>query len=167
MRSAAAEPCPVQLQVPKMTYAALKAEIALPAYEGLSDAEIVAALNAETIDAWRDLSTGEVAGFALLNLAWTGIKALAANAEAPSEARAVADAALTLLTNPAIQTVQLSDETKRTTFIAMLDALVSAGAITSDHKAGLLAMAQSKTSRAALLGMAGLTVGDLESARAA
>lgn len=140
-------------------YSELTADPAGLGYAGKSDAERAALLNAPTRDGWRDVTVGEIAGYALLNLAWPGIEAAAESQD--SNVRAVARSALALLTNPAIQTVQLSDAAKRATFTGMLDTLVAAGAITADHKAGVLALGQTKISRAQELSLGHVQTQDI------
>lgn len=142
-----------------MDLAALKSEIETDpegiGYAGKSHAAIAGLLNAATRDGWRDVTVGEVAGYALLNLAWPGIEAAAESQD--SNVRAVARSALELMTNPAIQTVELSKADKRAAFTALLDVLVAASAITADHKAGVLALAAATVSRAAELGLGAVT----------
>lgn len=146
-----------------MDYAALYAELANDpegiGYAGKSDAERAALLNAPTRDGWRDVTVGEIAGYALLNLAWPGIEAAAESQDA--QVRAVARSALALMTNPAIQTVELSKADKRAAFTALLDVLVAAGAITAGHKAGVLALGQIKISRAQELGFGHVQIQDI------
>lgn len=151
-----------------MDHAALYAELTTdPAgvgYAGKTDAERAALLNAETRDGWRDVAVGEVVGYALLNLMWPGIEDLAGNVSADATARNVARSAIALLTNPAMQTVQLSDPTKRTALAQMLGVLVLAGAITQAQSDGVLALGRAKISRAQELGLGAVTPSDVADA---
>lgn len=133
-------------------------------YAEKTHAEIAELLNAPVRNGWRDVTVGEVAGFTLLNLAWPGIEDLAGNGSADATARNVARSAMALLTNPAVQTVQLSDAAKRAAFAQMLGVLVAAEAITQAQSDGVLALGQTKVSRAAELGFGAVTPSDVADA---
>jgi hypothetical protein len=148
-----------------MDYAALRAEIAQPAYAGLSDAEIAAALNAE-IDAVRNVATSDARALLLATGEWGAITLLAR--QEPSEsvpAEAIA-AAIT-----AIDTLKLTEvlETTKTPYWqavqAMVAGLQAAGVLSEATGTALLGLRETTTTRAAQLGLGQVSPGDIQTAR--
>lgn len=137
-----------------MDYAALKAEIALSKYGGMTDAQIAVALAADTITIMQDVPISAVGGYMLAR----GITA-AADAWAtahPDDTTGVLSAVrslLGLLASPHLTTVEMSNPTIAAAVEQMLGGMVAAGIMTSTQQAEILALASTSTTRAAQLGL--------------
>lgn len=148
-----------------MDYAGLKAEIGLPAYAGMSDVEIAAALNAE-IDAVRDVATSDARALLLRTGEWGAITLL--SRQVPSEA-VPAEAVAAAIT--AIDTLRLTTtlETTKAPYWqavqAMVAGLQAAGVLSEATGTALLALRQTTTTRAAVLGLGRVSPGDVQTAR--
>ena len=151
-----------------MDYAALKAEIALPAYKGMSDAEIADALNAETIDAVRKVPTWEARSLLLGTGEWGAIKLLSRQAPAMGapEAQAVAVAITTIDTMTDASVLDADDPEAFAAMQAMVGVLQAAQVLTPPTAAKLLALRDVKVSRAQQLGLGHVSPGHLDTARA-
>jgi hypothetical protein len=151
-----------------MDYVALAAELALPAYAGLSDADAAAALNAATLPAKVDVPSTSVRSLLYGRGAWRAIISLSLEAKSGD---AVHDAAL-------VAAVQLVDfcraggvfSTSAPAILvqteADLTALVAAGTIGAGDRAAILALADGVVSRAAALGLGMVDHIDVARARA-
>jgi phage I-like protein len=151
-------------------YAALKAEIAKPDYAGMSDAQIVAALNAKTVASPLPLDVPVASVEAYLSLAGvlTAIEDwLQANA-APSAARTAARELLRTIASPHVTSFEMS---KPATFAAvqnMLGALEQVALLSAQQASDLLALASPPVPWRGSIGWQTLIlVADLANARAA
>jgi len=153
-------------------YATLKTEIALPSYNGMTDAEIAAALNAVNVAVFVDVDPHDWLETLINTGEWGRIELAAA--VAPSG---------TILSNPTAQDtnvgrlrtfvractspvmIRASKSSVRTVFGSIIDALVSAGFMAANTRTTLIGFASSTISRAAQLGLGTVAVGDVTTAR--
>lgn len=151
-----------------MDYAALKAEIALPAYQSMSDAAIAAALNAKTIDTVRKVATWEARSLLLGTGEWGAIKLLSRQAPAMGspEAQAVAVAITTVDTMELTSILDADDPVAFGAMQAMVGVMQAAGVMTAETAGKLLALRDVKVSRADQLGLGPVRPGDVSTARA-
>lgn len=150
-----------------MDYAALKAEIALPAYAGMSDAAIAAALNAATVDIVRKVPTWEARALLLATGEWGAIKLLSRQSPTMGtpEAQAVA-VAITTIDSMTETTVLDADQADAFAAMqTMVGVLQAAGVLSAGTGAAMLALRNTKTSRAAQLGLGPVRPGDVAAAR--
>lgn len=121
-----------------MDYAALKTEIALPAYDGLSDADIAAALNEQTVAGVRDVPTADARGLLLGTGEWGALVLLARSTTAPQEAVAAAITAEDTLR--LTETLEVTKPAYWQAVQVLTSALVTAGVLSSGTRDALLAM---------------------------
>lgn len=141
-----------------MDYFALRDEIALPAYAGLSDTEIAVVLNAETVATIRDVPTHEARALLLATGEWAAI-VLAARA---GNAYAITAEDTLRLT----ETLQVASNAAYWQAVqTLLGALVTDGALSSGTRDALLALRDTTTSRAAQLGLGVVQPCDVQTAR--
>lgn len=126
-----------------MNYPALRAELAKPAYAGMTDAEIVAALNAPTAGPSAPASLAAILGYLRSNGLWLPIKAAGTSGSNPG-----AVAALDIFQDGHTDSIDLTLPAAT----ALLDALVSGSLLTSAQSAALMALCATTTSIAAGLG---------------
>ena len=134
-----------------MDYAALKAEIALPAYDGLTDDQIATALNAP-LEAYRDVPAANVRAALVECNAWAAVlKCSRANAldDAWAAAKQIDDGQ-----RDPPQVFQLSRAATRAVYSAQVGHLVEAGVLTLDQRNIMAALCRVTTTRAAQLGWA-------------
>lgn len=145
-------------------YPGLKA--ALANYTGQTDAEILAALNANTVNVPVDVPIGEIEGYLRLNGLISALQIYGA-ATGATEAGVAARELTGLVMSPHMSVVQMSDPAAAAAIGNMLSALVAAGELTSAQQSALLALAVGQTSIAAQLGWpGGVAETDLVVARA-
>lgn len=151
-----------------MDYAALKAEIALDAYKGMDDAEIAAALNAETVDAVRKVQTWEARALLFGTGEWGAIKLLSRQTPTmgSTEAQAVAVAITTIDTMTETQVLDADQPEAFGAMQQMVGVLQAAGVLTAATATKLLALRDAKISRAAQLGLGEVRPGDVANVRA-
>ncbi len=154
-------------------YAALKAALAAT-YSGLTDAQVIAAVNAATVTQTVDVAMSDVLAYFALQGELPTIKGWATNP--PAVAGAVtaqaANAAQTLGLMvgppPLFDSLQMSDPVKGPAISALLSALVSAGLISSAAAQAITAMSQTMVSQASIWGWpGGIIENDLVAARLA
>lgn len=144
-----------------MDYRLLLDEIAQPAYAGMSDGEIVAALNALTAPTRRRVPIADLQARAMETGVYTALRVVVGNAQAPAELRAMAQTVLDL-SNARFADVDLDNASAR----QMFDALQAAGVISQQQAAEIDALATVPgRSRAQELGLPAVTVEDVEAAR--
>lgn len=159
-------------------YLALKTQIASTTYSGMTDAQIVAALNTANIAVTQDVPVASVEAYFELHGLLMAVQGFIASppAGASSLSIAAAHGLLAIIQSPHVQTVQMSDPATNATVAAMLGALVNPGTaaapitgpLAAADQSAILAMASGQaTSWAAENGWPnGLTVNDLVAARA-
>ena len=150
-------------------YAALKIEIAKPAYNGLTDEQIAAAINAATTTAAADI-TGSDARRELLftaNNDWGKLVGVAdgwitAGVPAAIRLRAVQMRDL-FLTDSQFAT---ANSTRYTAFLAAVDQLITDTVMSAAGKTALVALARKTVSLAESMGWpSGIGPGDIAAAR--
>jgi hypothetical protein len=150
-----------------MDLAALKAELAGAAYQGLSDAAAAASLNAQVVDGSRDFAIADlVAVMARLDkLAPLGALAREAATQVPAHDAAVAAAAslLELARQPQLTSFPGA---QRGRFVGWVDALRVHGALTALERLVFLGLVDGKVSRAEQLGLGAVSHLDVAAARA-
>lgn len=147
-----------------MNYAALKAEIAGPAYAGLSDAQIAAALNAPTVDVHRDVPAREIETLLLRSTEWGKVVRTADGRRAAPEA--IADICISLVTAAERgRDLASASEEDFGRLQAMAEALVDAEVLSDTIRDALLALRTVQISRAAQLGLGAVTAGDVQTAK--
>lgn len=143
-----------------MDYVALKNELALPAYAGMTDLEAAVAINAKS----RPLPVPSIDVKRYLHVVgkWAGVKQAALHGTGASQL-----AAISLVDALAdIGTFDLQNATYLAAITARLDELVTAGLITSENKTAVLELGNNRRSRAEELGwFVGVGVGDISNAR--
>ncbi|MFC0384319.1 hypothetical protein [Muricoccus vinaceus] len=149
-----------------MDYDLLRAELASPAYDGLSDQAVADALNARTIPVAVDVPTSDARGLLLGTGEWGALCILAERQTSDPTEMMIRAAAITAR-DSMLHTTTL--ETSRPLYLGavtqMLGALVMAQAISADSHAALLAMTQSSRSRAEELGLPVVTDQDVLTVR--
>lgn len=128
-------------------YTALAAELASPGYAGLDDAT-AAALLVEPIPTVRAVATVDARSVLLKTPWWAAIAVLAEQAGSPARAAAITVRDTLLHT----ATLDTDDPAVLAGVEALLDALVSAGALDLATKADLLALTDHTTTRAEQIG---------------
>jgi len=148
-----------------MDHAALSAELAKPAYDGLSDQDAAALANAGTVPGYRDVPVPEIAAYMRLNLLVSALEDWAASAEA-GLAKNAARELLGMVRDPAAIPVRMTRAEVRTATSGMIAALIAAGSpITEPHGAAILALAEATMTPQQAFGR-GVTASDVATARA-
>ncbi len=142
-----------------MDYAALKAELAKPAYQGLDDDAAAAALRAATVDAVVPVRALDVRRYLHLAGKWAAIVGAARGVGAPPADRQLAAIAMVAALNDFTE-FDLSVQAYAAAIGAQLDAGVQAGLIANDDKAAILAKGRAKISPVEALRRAGKDVED-------
>lgn len=151
-------------------YVALKAEIAKPAYSGLSDAQIVVALNTTTIASEAVVSGADVGKL----WARRGVLATAherarrtGNPALSNAQRATAWEAIMMVEQDGFSGLDPTDPKHRAALVAFLDRLVTDTILSAGDKAATLALlARSQTTAQSLGWPHGLGETDIVAARA-
>lgn len=142
-------------------YGALKAEIALPAYAGMTDAQISASISANTIPVTIDISIDDLEGYLLLEQLLPELEAYPASTTATDDATIAAVKAAKalsgLVSSTRLTIVQSSDPTQYAVFKSFVDALLAAPTpqLTQIQHDTVLGMAAGTTSRGAQIGWPG------------
>jgi len=142
-------------------YDVLAGEISQPQYAGMTDAEIVAALNAVSAATRRAVPLAALLATAALNGAYASVKATAESAEVPAAVRGVCASVLVLLSG-VFQEINLDDPRVQ----VALGALAQAGVLGMAQMAEIDALADVPgTARWQTLGLAAaVTVEDVQAA---
>lgn len=161
-----------------MDYAALKIEIALPAYNGMSDAAIATALNAKTVQIFVDVSRDQVLDYLVFTTqewgmiehygktAPTGTKFSTGQAGTFSASDTRTAAIMGFIKAITVrEMIPTSDTTARTNLGSILQNLVDYGFMAAATRTALNAMAQKMVSRADQLGLGAVAPGDVATAR--
>jgi len=140
----------------------LATEIQQPAYAGMSDGEIAAALNAVSASTRRAVPLASLLATAALNGAYAAVKATAESTDTPAQVRGVCASVLVLLSG-VFQEVNLDDPRVQ----GALGALTQAGVLSAAQMAEIDALADAPgRSRAQELGLEPVTEQDILDARA-
>lgn len=151
-----------------VNYQALKKEIALPAYVGLSDDEIVAALNAQITGPAIAIPLGTLAGVIEMTGIYERLEATTASLTASDALKAVCRKVLRLVSGVSpIAELDMADPASAAAVGSILDALVAGSVITADERVAILALGETTTTRARQVFGAPVSVDDLVAARAA
>ena len=144
-----------------MNYTILSNEIAQPGYAGMTDAEIVAALNTPGASTRRRVPIAELQTRAMESGVYTALRVVVGNAQAPAELRAMAQTVLDL-SNARFADVDLDNASAR----QMFGALQAAGVISQQQASEIDALADVPgRSRAQEIGLGTVTVEDILDAR--
>lgn len=144
-----------------MTQEILAAELQQPQYAGMTDAEIMAALNAVSASTRRAVPLAALLATAALNGAYAAVKAAAESEAAPAQVRGVCASVLVLLSG-VFQEVNLDDPRVQTNW----GALTQAGVLTQVQASEIDALADVPgRSRAQEIGLGTVTVEDILDAR--
>ena len=144
-----------------MDYQMLANEIALPTYAGMSDDEIVDALNAVSATTRRRVPIAELQALAMESGVYTALRVVVGNEQAPAELRAVAQTVLDLA-NARFADVDMDNASA----VQMFGALQQAGVITAQQAAMIDALATVPgVSRAVALGLGVVAEADIQAAR--
>lgn len=145
-----------------MNYQTLANEIALPTYAGMSDDEIVDALNALTAPTRRRAPIADLQARAMETGVYTALRVVVGNAQAPAELRAMAQTVLDLA-NARFADIDLDNSASQ----QMFGALQQAGVISQQQAAQIDALAVVPgTARWQALGLAAaVSVDDIQAAR--
>ena len=136
-------------------------EIQQPAYAGMSDAEIAAALNAVSATTRRAVSLSALLETAALNGSYAAVKAAAESEASPAQVRGVCASVLVLMSG-VFQEINLDDARVQ----ASLGTLTQAGVLSDAQMAEIDALADVPgRSRAQELGLATVTEQDILDAR--
>ena len=129
-------------------------------YAAMSDVEVVTAINAETQTARQTVPLWQVKKAAIENNFWLAIKAAAAS-HADEQVKGVANIVLDYVDDTRFNNLDMDLVSTQT----MLGALVAGGVITQDFSDLLNGLANTTTSRAAILGLSQVSDGHIKSAR--
>ena len=144
-----------------MNYSSLADEISLPQYSGMSDGEIVAALNTPGASTRRRVPIAELQTRAMESGVYTALRVVVGNEQAPAELRAVAQTVLDLA-NARFADVDMDNASA----VQMFGALQQAGVITAQQAAMIDALATVPgVSRAVALGLGVVAEADIQAAR--
>lgn len=144
-----------------MDYPTLAVELQHAQYAGMTDAEVVAALNALPAPTRRRVPLGELQARAMEAGIYTALRVVVGNAAAPAELRAVAQTVLDLA-NARFDDVDLDNLASR----QMFGALQQAGVITAQQAEIIYALATVQGfSRAVELGLGVVVEADIQAAR--
>lgn len=139
----------------------LATEIQQPQYSGMSDGEIMAALNAVSASTRRAVPLAALLATAALNGSYAAVKAAAESEAAPAQVRGVCASVLVLLSG-VFQEVNLDDPRVQTNW----GALTQAGVLTQVQASEIDALADVPgRSRAQEIGLGTVTVEDILDAR--
>lgn len=139
----------------------LATEIQQPAYAGMSDGEIAAALNAVSASTRRAVPLAALLATAALNGSYAAVKAAAESEAAPAQVRGVCASVLVLLSG-VFQEVNLDDPRVQ----GALGALTQAGVLSAAQMAEIDALADAPgRSRAQELGLGVVSEADVAAAR--
>lgn len=145
-----------------MTQEILAAELQRPQYAGMTDAEIMAALNEVGAVTRRAVPLASLLAATALNGAYAAVKATAESEAAPAQVRGVCASVLVLMSG-VFQKINLDDPRVQ----ASLGALAQSGVLTQAQMAEIDALADMPgRSRAQELGLEPVTEQDLQDARA-
>lgn len=143
-----------------MNYQLLFAEISRGAYAGMTDAEIVAALNAVTVTR-RRVPIAELQARAMETGVYTALRAAVASAQVPDDLKAVCQTVLDLA-----QARFADVDMDNAASVQMFGAIQQAGIITVQQAAAIDALANVVTpSRATALGLGAIAEADIQAAR--
>lgn len=154
-----------------MDYEALRAEIAKPAYSGLTDAAIAAALNApiNTEDPLAGATLGRVWSRPRQAQGWTSAlgraHVVAADAAATTAQRGRAWTAIEIVERDGLGEMDPRVGPQRTALVAFLDQLVTDGILTTGDKAATLAALIRATSIADQIGCPAVQAAHIAAAR--
>lgn len=144
-----------------MTQEILAAELQQPQYAGMTDAEIVAVLNAPGASTRRRVPIAELQARAMESGVYTALRVVVGNAQAPAELRAVAQTVLDLA-NARFADVDMDNASA----VQMFGTLQQAGVITVQQAAQIDALATVPgVSRAQVLGLGAVTEANVAVAR--
>lgn len=144
-----------------MSYQTLAAEIALPAYVGMSDDDVADALNALTAPTRRRVPIADLQARAMETGVYTALRVVVGNAQAPAELRAMAQTVLDLA-NARFADIDLDNSASR----QMFGALQRAGVISQQQAAQIDALATVPgRSRAQEIGLGVVVEVDIAAAR--
>lgn len=144
-----------------MMYDVLAGEISQPQYAGMTDAEIVAVLNAPSASTRRRVPIAELQARAMESGVYTALRVVVGNAQAPAELRAIAQTVLDLA-NARFADVDMDNASA----VQMFGALQQAGVITAQQSAQIDALATVPgVSRVMMLGLDAVAEADIEAAR--
>jgi len=122
---------------------ALKAEILLPAYNGMTDAQIAAAINAATYQVSQNINSVAAMNELLFTVAgdWGNIVSIAdgvttAGVSAANRIRAISIKELFTRNNE----FRSTDDTRWTRFISVVDTLITGGHMSAEGKTALVAL---------------------------
>jgi hypothetical protein len=122
-------------------YAALKAQIALPQYAGMTTDQLEAALQSP-VSVPVDVPVGSVEGYLRTNMLLGGMQRFVASP--PTGAPAALVEGLTellgLILSPHVETVQMTNPAVSTAVAAVLGGAVAAGLMSAQNETDLLAM---------------------------
>ena len=149
-----------------MDYTALAAEIAAPAYTGMNDATLLAALNAKTVPVAVPVQSGEVRRLLMVAGKWPKIAALARGLISGTDGEKLAAVAL-VEALAEIESFDLTVDAYASAVNAQLDAAIAVGLIETAHRAAILALGSVAKSWVALTfpGLAALGQPDIDAAR--
>ena len=141
-----------------MDYAGLKTQIALPAYAGMTDAQIAAAITTVNVTVYSSVPTSQWEGYLLSHGFLVAMAAYAATP--PTGAGTLAIVAIKtimlLISSPAVSGIDLSDATTFSEVQVMLSALVAEG--TAGRLASVAGVAFAATDVTAMMAMGTTTV---------
>ena len=144
-----------------MDYQTLANEIALPTYAGMSDDEIVDALNAVSASTRRRVPIADLQARAMETGVYTALRVVVGNAQVPAELRAMAQTVLDL-SNARFADVDLDNASAR----QMFGALQAAGVISQQQAAEIDVLATVPgRSRAQEIGLGMVAEADVVAAR--
>lgn len=144
-----------------MTQEILAAELQQPQYAGMTDAEIMAALNEVGAVTRRAVPLASLLATAALNGSYAAVKAAAESEAAPAQVRGVCTSTLVLLSG-VFQEINLDDPRVQTNW----GALTQAGVLTQVQASEIDALADVPgRSRAQEIGLGTVTVEDILDAR--
>jgi hypothetical protein len=143
-----------------MDYALLHDEIGQPAYAGMTDAEIVTAINATSTDR-RRVSIAALQARAMEVSAYVALRTAVLTPETPAQLRALAQSVLDLVSSR-FEDIDLDNQASR----QMFGALQQAGVISAQQAAAIDALATVEVpSRAGALSLGTVTADDIQAAR--
>jgi hypothetical protein len=146
-----------------MDYATLKSEIALPAYAGMTDAEISAALNAP-IACTQDVPARSVRAVLMARGKWP-LVLIASEATTKDATWAAARLLYDFVGEGG--TFDTSNGAMLAALTGQMQTLVAGSVLVDADKAAVLALTEGTTTRAAQLGLGSVNAGDIQTARIA
>ena len=127
----------------------LQTELAKPAYDGLTDAQALAAMKAEAVTVYRDITVAEFEARARLSGDRARVKAYLEGVDPAAAGQDFYDLATG---QTRIETIEYSDAGKRAAIDAMLDVLAGDAPLPDDNVAAYKALGTVETTRWAALG---------------